>query len=62
MRLGNTQLGSIPEYVSQFEISNLYSQINYQQEPVRVSPLGYADLFKWLTNREKGLPRIRSST
>ncbi len=56
VRLGNTQLGSIPEYVSQFEISNLYSQINYQQEPVRVSPLGYADLFKWLTNREKGLP------
>ncbi len=56
VRLGNTQLGSIPEYVSQFEISNLYSQINYNQEPVRVSPLGYADLFKWFTNREAGLP------
>ena len=55
-RLGNTQLGSIPEYVSQFEISDLYSQINYQGEPVRVSPLGYADLFKWLTNREDGIP------
>lgn len=56
VRLGNTQLGSIPDYVSQFEISNLYSQINYNQEPVRVSPLGYADLFKWFTNREAGLP------
>ncbi len=56
VRLGNTQLGSIPEYVSQFEISNLYSQINYNQEPVRVSPLAYADLFKWFTNREAGLP------
>ncbi len=55
-RLGNTQLGSIPEYVSQFEISDLYSQINYQGEPVRVSPLGYADLFRWLTNRENGIP------
>ena len=56
IRLGNTQLGSIPEYVSQFEIESLYSQINYHEEPVRVSPLGYADLFKWLTNRDNGLP------
>ena len=48
--LGNREMGSIPEYVSQFEISSLYSQINYQGTPVRVSPLGYADLFKWFTN------------
>lgn len=54
--LGNREMGSIPEYVSQFEISNLYSQINYQGTPVRVSPLGYADLFKWLMNRENGIP------
>lgn len=56
IRLGSNQLGSIPEYVSQFEISTLYSQINYHQEPVRVSPLGYADLFKWFTNRSNGIP------
>ena len=37
--LGNREMGSIPEYVSQFEISPLYSQINYQSAPVRVSPL-----------------------
>ena len=54
--LGNREMGSIPEYVSQFEISPLYSQINYQGTPVRVSPLGYADLFKWFTNRESGIP------
>ena len=54
--LGNRTMGSIPEYVSQFEISPLYSQINYQGSPVRVSPLGYADLFKWLANREQGIP------
>ncbi|HIW77137.1 MULTISPECIES: Tat pathway signal sequence [Gordonibacter] len=54
--LGNREMGSIPEYVSQFEISPLYSQINYQSAPVRVSPLGYADLFKWFTNREAGIP------
>ena len=54
--LGNREMGSIPEYVSQFEISPLYSQINYQSSPVRVSPLGYAYLFKWFTNREAGIP------
>ena len=54
--LGNRAMGNIPEYVSQFEISSLYSQINYQGTPVRVSPLGYADLFKWLTNRAEGIP------
>ena len=54
--LGNREMGSIPDYVSQFEIDNLYSQINYKGAPVRVSPLGYADLFKWLTNREEGIP------
>ncbi len=54
--LGNREMGSIPEYVSQFEVSTLYSQINYKNVPVRVSPLGYADLFKWFTNREEGIP------
>ncbi|MDU5064426.1 MAG: Tat pathway signal sequence [Eggerthella sp.] len=54
--LGNREMGSIPDFVSQFEISPLYSQINYQNAPVRVSPLAYADLFKWFTNRDGGIP------
>lgn len=54
--LGNRAMGSIPEYVSQFEISPAYSQINYQGRPVRVSPLTYADLFKWFSNRSNGIP------
>lgn len=54
--LGNRAMGSIPEYVSQFVISPAYSQINYQGRPVRVSPLMYADLFKWLSNRSNGIP------
>ncbi|MEG0461419.1 Tat pathway signal sequence [Gordonibacter sp.] len=54
--LGNREMGSIPDFVSQFEISSLYSQINYKSAPVRVSPLSYADLFKWFTNREAGIP------
>ena len=36
--LGSRAMGSIPEFVSQFEISPAYSQINYQGRPVRVSP------------------------
>jgi hypothetical protein len=54
--LGNRVMGSIPEYVSQFEISVIYSQINYRGHPVRVSPLGYADFFKWFNNRAEGIP------
>ena len=54
--LGNREMGTIQEYVSQFEIESLYSQINYQGKPVRVSPLGYADLIKWFTNRNGGIP------
>lgn len=54
--LGTKEMGSIPEYVSQFEISDLYSQISFRKKPYRVSCLMYADLFKWLTNREQGIP------
>lgn len=54
--LGNRVMGGIPEFVSQFEISPLYSQINYQGHPVRVSPLVYADYIKWFTNSGNGLP------
>ena len=54
--LGNRAMGSIPEYVSQFEIADTYSQINYQGRPVRVSPLVYADAFKWWANRDAGIP------
>ncbi|MDM8245362.1 Tat pathway signal sequence [Collinsella tanakaei] len=54
--LGDRAMGSIPEYVSQFEISSAYSQINYHGRPVRVSPLTYADLFKWFSNRNTGIP------
>ena len=54
--LGDRAMGSIPEYVSQFEISDAYSQINYRGRPVRVSPLVYADLFKWFSNRDQGIP------
>lgn len=54
--LGNRTMGAMSDLVSQFEISPLYSQINYKDHPVRVSPLVYADLFKWFQNRSNGIP------
>ena len=54
--LGNRKMGSMVEYVSQFEVSSLYTQINYQGKPVRVTPLVYASAIKWLTNQSSGIP------
>ncbi len=54
--LGDRQMGTLSDMVSQFEYSNDSTQINYQGRPVRVAPIDYADLIKWLTNRGEGLP------
>ena len=54
--LGDRQMGTLSDMVSQFEYSNDSTQINYQGRPVRVAPIGYADLIKWFTNRGDGLP------
>jgi hypothetical protein len=63
--LGSRKMGSIAEYVSQFEVSSNYTQINYQGTPVRVTPLKYGSIFKWFSNRSKGIPaymRINMTT
>ncbi len=54
--LGDRKMGSMVDMVSQFEVDSLYSQINYQDRPVRVSPLRYASLIKWFTNQGEGIP------
>ena len=55
-RLGARKLGELADMVSQFEVLDNYTQINYQGRPVRVTSLGYADIVKWFTNRSAGLP------
>ena len=55
-RLGSRKLGEMTELVSQFEIQNDYTQINYKGSPYRVTPLRYADPVKWLFNHKEGLP------
>ena len=54
--LGDRQMGTLSDMVSQYEFSNDSTQINYQGRPVRVAPIAYADLIKWFTNRSRGLP------
>lgn len=63
--LGDRKMGSMVDMVSQFEADEIYSQINYNDNPVRVSPLKYANLIKWFTNRSEGIPayiRINMAT
>lgn len=54
--LGNRKMGSMVEMVSQFEVSDDYTQINVNGKPVRISPLTYASPVKWLTNQKNGIP------
>lgn len=53
--LGDRVMGQVSELVSQFNVSNLYTQINYKESIIRVTPLEYADPIKWLTNRKEGI-------
>ena len=55
-RLGKRKLGEISELVSQFEIEDIYTQINYKGRPVRVTPLIYGDFIKWFNNKSEGIP------
>lgn len=54
--LGNRKMGSMVDMVSQFEVARNYTQINYQDKPVRVTPLEYASFIKWITNQSEGIP------
>lgn len=54
--LGSRKMGSMVEYVSQFEVSDENYQINYQGMPYRVAPLLYGNFFKWISNQKDGIP------
>ena len=55
-RLGSRKIGEVVELVSQFNVSEYYTQINFDETPYRVSPLEYADFIKWFTNKKDGVP------
>lgn len=54
-KLGDRTMGAMTDLVSQFYVSNLYTQINYNDEILRVTPLEYASIIKYLTNRDEGV-------
>ena len=56
IKMGNRKLGELSDVVSQFEISNNYSQINLNKVPAKVANLEYVDFFKWWNNRDVGIP------
>ena len=54
-KLGDKVMGQMTDLVSQFEVSNLYTQINYNDKIIRVTPLEYSGIIKYFTNRNKGV-------
>ncbi len=54
LRLGDRTMGRLPDLVSQFNVSSLYTQISYKNEITRVTPLEYSDIFKYINNRKNG--------
>lgn len=64
-QLGDKVMGEMPELVSQFEVSEEYTQISYQNKVYRVTPLEYAGFIKYMNNKGNGIPayiRVDSST
>jgi len=54
-KLGDRVMGGMTELVSQFAVSDLYTQINYNDDIVRVTPLEYASVIKYFTNNKEGV-------
>ena len=54
--VGSRTLGSLANVVSQYGVAGRYSQINYHHTPKKVADLEYLGFFKWLNNRDEGIP------
>lgn len=55
-QLGDKQIGRVQGLGSQFNISPVYLLINVNDSVYRVSSLEYQDFYKWVQNREQGIP------
>lgn len=53
--IGNRQMGSLSDLVSQFETSD-YSTLTLNDRPMKVSALKYVSFFRYLRNRQAGVP------
>lgn len=56
LKLGDRVMGQMTDLVSQFDVSELYTQINYKDSIIRVTPLEYSGLIKYFTNHKEGVP------
>ena len=54
-KLGDRIMGQATEWVSQFYVSDLYTQINYKDQIIRVTPIEYDGLFKYFANCKEGI-------
>lgn len=53
--LGDREIGSLSDVVSQFNVSDNYTQIDYNGKPIKVSALDYAGFLKWINNKNNGI-------
>lgn len=54
--LGDREIGSLSNVVSQYNVSDSYTQIDKNGAPLKVAALDYAGFFKWVNNRSEGVP------
>lgn len=54
-KLGDREIGALSNVVSQYDVAG-YTQIDYQGSPIKVAPLRYAGFFKWMKNKDAGIP------
>lgn len=55
-KIGDRTLGALSDVVSQYQMGANYYQINYKKTPQKVANLEYGDFFKWINNRDNGIP------
>ncbi len=55
-KLGDRVMGQLTDLVSQFYVSPMYTQITFNDEISRVTPLEHTDFIKWINNRKEGIP------
>lgn len=55
-QLGNKQIGTIQGLGSQYYVDPEYTLVSSNEQIFRVSPLQYREFFKWLQNRNDGIP------
>ena len=48
-------MGQATQWVSQYYVSDLYTQINYNDSIIRVTPIEYAGIIKYFANRKEGI-------